>query len=126
MRGEVRDVEHRARDHTVPHARQQHAGIVALDVDNITTALYIAAQGLAATLTPAYVGIIARPLGLAMRRVTAPEAIRHVCLYRPALRSIPPAAEAFAEFLADWVRRWNAALPAMPQRSRRAARPRKR
>lgn len=101
--------------------------IVPVDVvDNITTALGIAAQGLAATLTPAYVGIIARPLGLTMRRVTAPEAIRQVCLYRPALRSLPPATEAFAEFLADWVRRWNAALPTMHQRSRRAAQPRKR
>lgn len=105
------------RDHEVSVAQMRSnapegSAVVPVDVvDNITTALGIAAQGLAATLTPAYVGIIARPLGLAMRRVTAPEAIRHVCLYRPTLRTIPPAAEAFAEFLADWVRRWNAALP---------------
>jgi DNA-binding transcriptional LysR family regulator len=120
------------RDHEVSVAQMRRnapagSSIVPLDVvDNITTALGIAAQGLAATLTPAYVGIIARPLGLAMRCVTAPEAIRHVCLYRPALRSIPPAAEAFAEFLADWVRRWNSTLPSPQPRSRRLARPRNR
>jgi DNA-binding transcriptional LysR family regulator len=120
------------RDHEVSVAQMrcnapEGSAVVPVDVvDNITTALGIAAQGLAATLTPAYVGVIARPLGLAMRRVTAPEAIRHVCLYRPALRSFPPAAEAFAEFLADWVRRWNAALPTVRQHSGRAGQPHKR
>lgn len=103
------------RDHEVSVAQMRRNApdgnvIVPLDiVDNITTALGIAAQGLAATLTPAYVAVAARPLGLVMRRVTDPEAIRRICLYRPALRSIPPAAEAFGEFLVQWVRRWNAA-----------------
>ena len=103
------------RDHEVSVAQMRRnapdgSAIVPLDVvDNITTALGIAAQGLAATLAPAYVAVVARPLGLVMRRVTAPEAIRSVCLYRPAMRSIPPAAEAFGEFLVWWVRRWNAA-----------------
>ena len=31
MLGEPSDVEHRARHHSVPHARQQHAGVVALE-----------------------------------------------------------------------------------------------
>jgi DNA-binding transcriptional LysR family regulator len=77
-------------------------------VDNITTALGLAAEGLAVTLAPAYVGVLARKLGLVMRRVTQPETIRQVCLYKPTARSLPPAAEAFAEFLTEWLPRWNA------------------
>jgi DNA-binding transcriptional LysR family regulator len=110
------------RDHEISVAQMRAnapdgPAIVPVDVvENITTALGIAAQGLAATLSPAYVGVVARPLGLVMRRVTSPEAIRQVCLYRPAARALPPAAEAFAEFLADWLRRWQAAA----SRSRRS------
>ena len=77
-------------------------------VDNISTALGLAAEGLAVTLAPAYVGVLAEKLGLVMRRVTQPEAIRQVCVYRPTVRSMPPAAEAFAEFLVDWLRTWQA------------------
>jgi DNA-binding transcriptional LysR family regulator len=101
------------RDHEVSVAQMRRnaadgSTIVPLDVvDNITTALGIAAQGLAPTLCPAYVAIVARPLGLVMRRVVEPEAIRKVCLFRPSMRSISPAAEAFGDFLADSVRRWN-------------------
>ena len=80
-------------------------------VDNISTALGLAAEGLAVTLAPAYVGVLAEKLGLVMRRVTQPEAIRQVCVYRPTARSMPPAAEAFAEFLVDWLRNWQATLP---------------
>ena len=83
-------------------------------VDNISTALGLATQGLAVTLAPAYVGVLAEKLGLVMRRVTQPEAIRQVCVYRPTVRSMPPAAEAFAEFLVDWLRDWQAAKPAKP------------
>lgn len=75
-------------------------------VDNISTALGIAAQGLAVTLAPAYVGVMARPLGLVMKRVIEPESVRKVCLYEPAARTASPAAAGFAEFLADWVRQW--------------------
>lgn len=83
--------------------------IVPVDVvDNITTALGIAAQGLAATLAPAYVGIWARTFGLEMRRVVDPETVRKVCLYRPTMRSVPPAGESFAEHLATWLPRWAA------------------
>ena len=79
-------------------------------VENISTALGIAAEGLAATLSPAYVGVVAYPRGLVMKRIEDPEVIREVCLYRPELRSIPPAAEAFGEFLVDWARQWNTDL----------------
>lgn len=73
-------------------------------VDNISTALGIAAQGLAATLAPAYVGVVAQPQGLVMRRVMGPEVIRQVCVYRSTVRALPPAAEAFADFLLQRLR----------------------
>lgn len=76
-------------------------------VDNISTALGIAAQGLAATLAPAYVGVMASTLGLVMKRVVEPETVRKVCLYRPQARTLSPAAEGFAEYLADWLRQWS-------------------
>lgn len=74
-------------------------------VDNISTALGIAAAGLAATLSPAYVGVWAgERWGLVMRRVTSPEVMRHVCLYRPVRRVMSPAAEGFAEALEKWMK----------------------
>lgn len=88
-------------------------------VDNITTALGIAAQGLAATLAPAYVGVMAIPLGLVMRRVVDPETVRKVCLYAALGRTHSPAAEGFAEHLAAWLPKWS--KTALPQ-GRRAAR----
>ncbi|WP_257168063.1 LysR family transcriptional regulator [Bradyrhizobium sp. SRS-191] len=103
-----------SRDHEVSVAQMRHSdpGTSSTTspqiVENITTALGIAAQGLAATPAPAYVGVLARPLGLTMRRITKPETVREVCLYRPARRSIPPAAEAFGEFLIPWIRNWSA------------------
>ena len=75
-------------------------------VDNISTALGIAAHGLAATLAPAYVGVLAEKLGLVMRRVVEPETVRKVCLYRPHTRTLSPAAEGFADHLASWLARW--------------------
>jgi DNA-binding transcriptional LysR family regulator len=101
------------RDHERSVA-QMHAGapegtrVTPVDVvDNISTALGIAAQGLAATLAPAYVGVLARLLGLEMRRVVEPETVRKVCLYQPASRSPSPAAQGFAEFLAGWMQAWH-------------------
>lgn len=76
-------------------------------VDNISTALGIAAQGLSATLAPAYVGVLADLYGLQMRRVVEPETVRKVCLYRPGARTLSPAGEGFAEFLAEWMKRWH-------------------
>lgn len=76
-------------------------------VDNVSTALGIAAEGLAATLTPDYVAAWAERFGLVMRRVTEPEVVRQVCLYLPTRRAISPSAQAFARFIAtgygvDW------------------------
>ena len=78
-------------------------------VDNISTALGIAAQGLAATLAPAYIGVLARLFGLEMRRVIDPETVRKVCLYRSALRDPSPAAEGFAAHLSAWMIDWHGA-----------------
>ncbi len=75
-------------------------------VDNISTALGIAAQGLAATLAPAYVGVLAPMFQLEMRRVTDPETVRKVCLYTSLARSLSPAAQGFADYLAEWFQGW--------------------
>lgn len=75
-------------------------------VDNVTTALGIAAQGLASTLAPAYVGVMAATFGLAMRRVVEPETVRKVCLYAPTARALSPAVEGFAEHLGQWLPGW--------------------
>lgn len=78
-------------------------------VEHMSTALGIAAEGLAVTMAPAYIGVLASKLGLVMRRVVDPEVIRHISIYTPTHRAIPPAAEAFAEFLASWLPQWQAA-----------------
>lgn len=102
------------RDHEHNVAQMHHdvpAGtrVTPVDVvDNISTAIGIAAQGLAVTLAPAYVGVLARPAGLIMKRVVQPESVRKVCLFTPLVRTLSPAAEGFAEFLAPWVTRWSA------------------
>src|SRR5207244_3295487 len=72
-------------------------------VDNISTALGIAAQGLAATLAPAYVGVLGSTQGLVMRRVIEPETVRKVCLFRSLTRTLSPAAEGFAAHLGRWL-----------------------
>lgn len=91
-------------------------------VDNISTSLGIAAAGLAATLSPAYVSVWAeRHWGLVMRRVVEPEVMRQVCLYRPTRRVTSPAAEGFAEaihqLLRDWPAQSTGAMPALRTRS---------
>jgi DNA-binding transcriptional LysR family regulator len=88
-------------------------------VENVSTALGLAAQGLVVTLAPAYVGVLAFKLGLVMRRVVDPETVRQICIYRPITRAIPPAAEAFAEFLASWLRDWNDEQAVTSSRSRK-------
>ena len=88
-------------------------------VDNISTALGIAAQGLAATLAPAYVGVLADLYGLQMRRVVEPETVRKVCLYRPGARTLSPAGEGFAEYLASWMKDWHLARQRAARRPRR-------
>lgn len=75
-------------------------------VDHMSTALGIAAQGLAATLAPDYVAVMAEPMGLVQRRVLEPETIREVCVYRPSARSTTPAAEGLADHLKQWLPAW--------------------
>jgi DNA-binding transcriptional LysR family regulator len=100
------------RDHEMSVAQMRSsappdARIVPIDVvDNITTALGIAAHGLAATLAPQYVGVLAEAFGLTMRRVVDPETIRQVCVYRPVRRASSPAADGFLAYLLDWLRNW--------------------
>ncbi len=86
-------------------------------VDNITTALGLASQGLAATLAPAYVGVVAKPLGLVSRRVLKPETIRKVCVYQSTARAVNPAAAAFGEFLVDWLAAWNKTMNKRPTKN---------
>lgn len=69
-------------------------------VDNITTALGIAAAGLGTTLSPMYASIMARDLGLVMKHVEAPKIVREFSLYLPRRALTPPVA-AFAEFLQE-------------------------
>jgi DNA-binding transcriptional LysR family regulator len=76
-------------------------------VENVTTAFGLAAQGIAVTLVPAYVAPLARTFGLVMRRIVEPEIIRGVGLFRSAERALSPAADGFAEFVVDWLRRWD-------------------
>lgn len=85
----------------------EESRVVPLDVvDNISTAMGVAAQGRVATLAPAYVGVLASKFGLVMRRVVDPETVRKVCLYKPTARALSPAAEGFAAHLAGWLPGW--------------------
>ncbi|MBO9645159.1 MAG: LysR family transcriptional regulator [Pseudacidovorax sp.] len=68
-------------------------------VDNISTALGLAAAGLCFTLSPAYVESLARPLGLVRRDIDDPTPMREMSLYLPADRHLSPAATAFAAYL---------------------------
>lgn len=87
-------------------------------VDNVSTAMGIAAQGDAATLAPAYVGVMARHFGLVQRRVVDPETVRKVCLYLPQSRALSSAAEGFAAHLAAWLPKWHRATRLPPRASR--------
>lgn len=83
----------------------EHERITPIEVvDQISTALGMAAAGLAAAVSPAYVGVLAERLGLVMCRITAPETVRQVSLYRSTRRA-SPAAEGVAEHLAGWLSR---------------------
>lgn len=68
-------------------------------VDNISTALGLAAVGDVATLAPAYVGILARKLGLVMRPISKPSDTRQVCIYHTSSRTVSPAADGFRQYL---------------------------
>lgn len=68
-------------------------------VDNVSTALGLAASGLCYTISPAYVEPLAGPLGLVMRRIESPVMMREMSLFRPADRSLSPVAAGFGSFL---------------------------
>jgi DNA-binding transcriptional LysR family regulator len=77
-------------------------------VDQLTTALGLASQGLAVTLAPRYAVELARPFGLRMVRVGEPIRACDIWMYRHAARALSPAAQAFAAHLQDWLPRWHA------------------
>lgn len=101
------------RDHELSVAQMRVAlpaeeRITPIDVvDNVTTALGMAAEGLGVTLAPAYVGVLGLHMGLVMRRVTDTEIVRQVSIYRPTIRSMSPAAEGFLLHLEDWLGAWS-------------------
>lgn len=68
-------------------------------VDNISTALGLAAAGLCFTISPEYVQPMAKPLGLVSRRLQNPELAREMSLFRPTDRSLSPAASGFADYI---------------------------
>ncbi len=115
LRGHALVAAGRDHEHSVAQmhlATPEDARVTPVDVvDNISTALGIAAQGLAATLAPAYVEAMAGLFGLEMRRVTNPETVRQVCLYTSAARPLSPAAQGFAEHLQAWMPRWSVRRP---------------
>ncbi|MFT4066758.1 LysR family transcriptional regulator [Paraburkholderia sp.] len=74
-------------------------------VDNISTAFGMAAEDLALTIAPAYVGVLGRRFGLVSRPIVRPEVQRQVCLYHSSRRGISPAAEGFREHLIRWLTR---------------------
>jgi DNA-binding transcriptional LysR family regulator len=61
-------------------------------VQNITTALGLAAAGLGVTFSPAYVGPLAAAFGLTKCKLTEPNLVRRLSLYEPATTSPGPAA----------------------------------
>lgn len=68
-------------------------------VDNVSTALGLAAAGLCYTISPAYVQPLALPLGLVMRPIDKPVAMREMSLFQPADRLLSPAASGFATYV---------------------------
>jgi DNA-binding transcriptional LysR family regulator len=72
-------------------------------VQNMTTALGIAAVNGAVTLSPAYVRLMAKSFGLVSRKLIEPEVNRAISLFTPAGRAASPAAQGVAEFLIQWI-----------------------
>lgn len=68
-------------------------------VDNVSTALGLAASGLCCTISPAYVATLALPLGLVMRPIEAPTLMREMSLFRSVDQMRSPAASGFAAFV---------------------------
>lgn len=68
-------------------------------LDNISTALGLAAAGVGVTLCPAYVEPLAKAFRLEMRRLIDPEFTRYVMLYSPSNRSISGTVTEFSDLL---------------------------
>lgn len=68
-------------------------------VESVLTALGIAAANLGVTFSPDYVKVLAKPMGLVMRRVIEPEIIRHMSIYTSVRRSPSAAAQDFQQFI---------------------------
>lgn len=68
-------------------------------VESVLTALGLAAANLGVTFSPDYVKVLARPMGLLMRRVVEPEVIRHMSLYISTSRKSTAAAHEFQQFI---------------------------
>lgn len=92
-----RDYETRVAE-ALQHTPEADRFVPSYVVDNVTTALGIAAAGLGVTLCPRYVGVVARHMGLVMKRIENPEIVREFSIYLPR-RALSPAVAAFAEFL---------------------------
>lgn len=74
-------------------------------VENLSTALGLAAAGLGITFSPQYVEPFAQAFGVVSRRLVDPVITRTLSLYRPAARGPSRAASAFADHLLDRLRR---------------------
>ena len=68
-------------------------------VENLTTALGLAAANLGVTFSPAYAEPLALSLGLVMRKVIGPEIVRSMALYSPARRRLSTTALEVQAFL---------------------------
>lgn len=88
-------------------------------VDNMSTALGLAAANLAVTASPAYVRPLAEKFGLQMKRIIDPEVMRHLTIFKPERRAMSPATEALAGFLSERLR--DAGPPMVGKRKRSAA-----
>lgn len=94
-----RDHEHSIRP-LLPPGSQAAAIQPVQIVENISTALGIAAAGLGVTFSPDYVAPFAKALGLVKRVLIEPEITRYMSLYEPCDRTLSDAASVFRQFLA--------------------------
>lgn len=100
------DVAAAGRDHEqVVWPKLAQAGIAPVPnqvqiVDNMSTSLGMAAQGLCVTFSPDYVSPLAQLLGLVKRPLAEPAVSRRLCLFEPQA-GVSPASRTFRNFLAQ-------------------------
>jgi len=73
-------------------------------VSYMTTALGLVSAGLGVTAVPSYAAPLVQGHGLVMRPLVDPVFYREVCIFSAAARSLSPAAQAFVEFIAAFVK----------------------